>query len=186
MSRRALSTIEAEIDRKVHLAMDEADAKIAAALGPASSCDDCRADWGGHFLGCRYKRTKAQLVHEIHRLLAEKASPGAEHVEHPGQPTHPESYCHRCNGPNVSWAAPSPLWNQVMRGGDINGPWLYDEIICPTCFAVLAEEAGAAANWRLVADVVDADLQTVTPSGRVWDEHEFRWIDAIPEPGEQA
>jgi len=90
---------------------------------------------------------------------------------------HPESYCHRCGGANVSWSAPSPLWNQVMRGGDIDGPWEFDEIICPTCFAVLAEERGVATHWRLTADRVHAPLQTVTPSGRVWSDSQQLWVE---------
>lgn len=89
---------------------------------------------------------------------------------------HPEQVCHRCLGPNVSWVAPSPLWNEVMRGGDINGPWQYGEIICPTCFAVLAEAAGVATgSWMLRPDKVHVLLQTVTPSARVWNEATQLW-----------
>jgi hypothetical protein len=89
--------------------------------------------------------------------------------------THPEARCNRCGGPNVTWCAPSPLWNEVMRGGDINGPWQYDEIICPTCFAVLAEEAGVASRWRLCAERVTRPLQLVTPSGRTWNAQAWLW-----------
>lgn len=88
---------------------------------------------------------------------------------------HPEDTCRRCRGPNVSWHAPSPLWNQVMRGGDINGDDLFGGIVCPTCFAVLAEQAGIASGWTLRADQVHVELQTVTPSGRVWDEAGQLW-----------
>jgi hypothetical protein len=98
------------------------------------------------------------------------------------QPTagEPEARCHRCLGPNVSWLAPSPLWNEVMRDGDINGPWQYGEIICPTCFAVLAELAGVASGcWQLRPDVVHVTLQTVTPSGRVWDEETKLWREPL-------
>jgi hypothetical protein len=64
-----------------------------------------------------------------------------------------------------------------MRGGDIDGPWQWDEIICPTCFAVLAERAGVASRgWRLVCDEVTAVLTTTTPSGRVWDESLRMWV----------
>jgi len=94
---------------------------------------------------------------------------------------HPEDYCHRCKGPNVVWSAPSPLWNEVMRGGDINGPWRWDEIICPTCFVVLAEEQGIAANWRLSAQKVNVPLSTTTPSGRVWDTDSWTWLDTRKE-----
>jgi len=89
--------------------------------------------------------------------------------------THPESYCHRCGGPNISWSAPSPLWNQVMRGGSINGEWQWDEIICPICFVMLAEEAGIADFWVLSAERVHVELETVTPGGSVWDETIQRW-----------
>lgn len=87
----------------------------------------------------------------------------------------PESYCHRCKGPNFVWAAPSPLWNAVMRGGSIDGPWRYEEIICPTCFVVLAQEAGVADGWRLSAENVRVQLETTTPSGRVWNPDTWLW-----------
>lgn len=88
---------------------------------------------------------------------------------------HSEDYCHRCGGPNISWSAPSPLWNQVMRGGSINGPWQWDEIICPLCFAELA--AGIADLWEFRARRVHVELETVTPSGRVWSDEVGLWID---------
>jgi hypothetical protein len=96
--------------------------------------------------------------------------------EYPLTPDHhPESVCNCCGGPNISWCAPSPLWNEVMRGGDINGPWQYDEIICPTCFTILAEAAGIASMWRLHAERVTRPLQLVTPSGRAWNEQTWLW-----------
>lgn len=91
---------------------------------------------------------------------------------------HPEESCRRCGGPNVSWSAPSPLWNAVMRGGSIDGPWEHDELVCPTCFAVLAEERGVATGWRLDATDVAVQLETVTPSGRVWDANSWLWKPA--------
>lgn len=93
---------------------------------------------------------------------------------------HPEDHCHRCGGPNVIWSAPSPLWNEVMRGGDINGPWQYEEIICPTCFAVLAEKAGIAFGWRLFAEDVTRELSTTTPSRRTWNAETWLWEDPAP------
>lgn len=90
----------------------------------------------------------------------------------------PERLCNRCGGHNVSWSAPSPLWNEVMRGGDINGPWQYGEIICMTCFAEIAARDGVASGWRLSADDVHVSLQTVTPSGRVWNEDAQLWESA--------
>lgn len=86
-----------------------------------------------------------------------------------------ESYCHRCLGPNIVWSAPSPLWNAVMRGGSINGDEEFDGIVCPTCFGELAEQRGIARTWRLTADVVLVELETVTPSGRIWDDGAQLW-----------
>lgn len=88
---------------------------------------------------------------------------------------HPESYCHRCGGPNVVWVAPSPLWNEVMRGGTIDGPEQCEGIVCPTCFAALAEDQGVAQYWRLTAERVHVKPETVTPSGRVWDDEAWLW-----------
>lgn len=94
----------------------------------------------------------------------------------------PESLCGRCGGPNSVWAAPSPLWNAVMRGGDINGgPEPHGGIVCPTCFMILAEEAGVADTWVLRATNVHTELQTVTPSGRIWNDAKMLWIDAQPD-----
>lgn len=88
-----------------------------------------------------------------------------------------EDQCQRCFGPNIVWSAPSPLWNEVMRGGDINGTEQYAGIVCPTCFIVLAEARGIATHWRVTAQWVHVPLQTVTPSGRIWDATEWLWID---------
>lgn len=89
---------------------------------------------------------------------------------------HPERICRRCGGPNVhAWSAPSPLWNQVMRGGDINAPDLFGGIVCTVCFAELAEEAGIAESWRFDAERIHAELATVTPSGRVWNPQTWLW-----------
>lgn len=86
-----------------------------------------------------------------------------------------ESYCHRCNGPNIIWSAPSPLWNQVMRGGDINGTEIHAGIVCPTCFAQLAEQSGIGEIWRLSAERVHVELEAVTPSGRVWNPQTWKF-----------
>lgn len=100
----------------------------------------------------------------------------------PGKPAeHPEARCGRCGNPNVQWVAPSPLWNAVMRGGDIDGAEQYDGIVCPTCFALLAEAAGVASGWRLIAQDIRVVLQTRTPSGRVWDEESWLWVPGEPE-----
>ncbi len=86
-----------------------------------------------------------------------------------------ENQCHRCRLVNVVWTAPSPLWNAVMRGGTINGPELFDGIVCPACFAELAETHGVADTWRLTAERVHVELETVTPSGRTWDSERWLW-----------
>jgi hypothetical protein len=91
---------------------------------------------------------------------------------------HPESSCQRCGGPNRVWYTPSPLWNAVMRGGSINGTEEFGGIVCPTCFMVLAEEQGIASMWRLDAQLVHADLELTTPSGRYWDPEADRWRTA--------
>lgn len=94
---------------------------------------------------------------------------------------HPEARCRRCGTPNSNdWSAPSPLWNEVMRGGDINGDEPYSGIICPTCFMILTQEAGIASSWRLHATQVHRPLQTVTPSGRTWNEQTWMWEEPGP------
>lgn len=95
--------------------------------------------------------------------------------------------CHRCGAHNPCWHAPSPLWNAVMRGGSIDGDAMFGDMVCATCFTALAEERGLASIWRLTADVVNVPLETVTPSGRVWDEKQELWIDPqSPPPTTQA
>jgi hypothetical protein len=49
---------------------------------------------------------------------------------------HPEDFCHRCGGPNISWSVDSEAWNSVMRPVCETGRW--SEIICPICFVELA------------------------------------------------
>jgi len=61
---------------------------------------------------------------------------------------HPERVCHRCRKPNVTWSASSVLWNRVMRkNGEGSEP--FAGIVCPTCFIVLAKEAGIDEVWRV-------------------------------------
>lgn len=98
--------------------------------------------------------------------------------------THPEP-CECCGGDNITWHAPSPLWNAVIRGGSIVGD---DEfgIVCPLCFVQLAEAKGVVTRggWRLMPEVVDVELETTTPSGRTWDAESWLWVDP-PSPGTQ-
>lgn len=94
---------------------------------------------------------------------------------------HPEDTCHKCGQPFINWSAPSPLWNEVMRGGDINNsPEPYSGIVCPSCFMQLAEDAGVGTGWRLYAATVFRILQTVTPSGRVWNPETWMFDDPGP------
>ncbi len=66
---------------------------------------------------------------------------------------HPEDYCHRCGGPNISWYTPAEAWNPVMRpGGHDTTEWLWNEIICPLCFAELAAALWPQATWMLLPD----------------------------------
>lgn len=132
-------------------------------------------------------RSEMYALADAARELADRARLWAtstwpvESARAPAERQHPEATCHRCGGPNTAWAAPSPLWNAVMRGGTINGQDEYDGIVCPTCFALLAEARGVAHLWKLSADRVDIELETVTPSGRTWDDAAWLWRER-PEP----
>ena len=87
-------------------------------------------------------------------------------------------WCRRCGGPNVAWSAPSPLWNYVMRGNDINGEAQHGDLVCMTCFVVLGAEAGlSASGWRLTLHPEPEGLTYETPSGRVWDAEAFLWVE---------
>lgn len=88
-----------------------------------------------------------------------------------------ESRCSRCGGPNIVWVAPSPLWNAVMRSNDIGNADIYDGIVCPTCFAILAEEKNIASGWRLSPEITWVTLKLTTPDGRVWDDDLWLWVD---------
>lgn len=46
---------------------------------------------------------------------------------------HPEDFCDKCKQPNIIWFCPNDLWNKYSAG------W---PILCPVCFAKLAEEQG--------------------------------------------
>lgn len=85
--------------------------------------------------------------------------------------------CHRCGGANVNWSAASPLWNYVMRGNDINGECLFDDLVCMRCFIILAAEAGLpTVGWRLTLVPEPPGLVYATPSGRVWNSEKFLWV----------
>lgn len=134
-------------------------------------------DRGCHISGFG-QATAAAIVGERDEALAEVERLRGEVTRFTigGEDEHPELRCNRCGRQNVSWSAPSPLWNQVMRDGDINKvPELFAGIICTACFGALAEEAGIARRWRFYAEVVNVPLATVTPSGRVWNEKTWLW-----------
>lgn len=61
---------------------------------------------------------------------------------------HPEDYCHRCLGPNLSWWIDSDVWNDIMRPPG-QETWLWSEIICPACFAELFEAKYGGASFEL-------------------------------------
>lgn len=77
-----------------------------------------------------------------------------------------EGLCERCDCEYRVWSAASPLWNAVIRSGCINGEEEY-AYLCLNCFTELAEDSGAGTLFYLDAERTCA-LQTVTPSGRVW------------------
>ncbi len=85
--------------------------------------------------------------------------------------------CKRCGHENAIWSAPSPLWNAVMRGDCINGKAVFGDMVCAACFMALAEAKGIATLFRVTAEKVNVPLQTVTPSGRVWDDTAWVWLD---------
>lgn len=121
-------------------------------------------------------RDVEEMVYDLTRLAS--LSPVMPAVAGEGD----AEQCHRCGAQNPSWHAPSPLWNAVMRGGSINGESLYEDMVCATCFMTLAEKAGIAALWRVRALQVNVPLELTTPSGRVWDEELFLWVEPAPSP----
>ena len=90
-------------------------------------------------------------------------------------------HCKRCGRGNTIWHAPSPLWNAVMRGGSIDGDPLYGDLVCATCFMELAEQRDIASGFKVLADRVNVELETTTPSGRVWDDERQLWTEP-PDP----
>jgi hypothetical protein len=62
---------------------------------------------------------------------------------------HPEDFCHRCAGRNISWHIASDVWNAVMRPEGADSPWRWSEIICPACFAELFEARWPGTSFDL-------------------------------------
>lgn len=90
-----------------------------------------------------------------------------------------EEKCERCGGPNpIAWHAPSPLWNAVMRRSPSQE--LYN-FCCPTCFVIVAKEAGIEGVWHLEVDGRDFHGEPFS-DGRVWDATKCQWVAAtVPE-----
>jgi hypothetical protein len=73
---------------------------------------------------------------------------------------HPEDFCHRCGHPNMCWFIASEIWNPVMRpAGRDTTTWLWNEIICPQCFAELAGRRFGNGIWQLVPYSPDLEAQ---------------------------
>jgi hypothetical protein len=81
---------------------------------------------------------------------------------------HPEAICEDCGGANVSWFAPSPLWNQVVRPDGEQG----DPMLCPRCFALRAFRAGVDVTWKL--EPTGSSLYPTEGGERAWRE---MWMD---------
>lgn len=90
---------------------------------------------------------------------------------------HGEGICEDCGRNYRVWSADSPLWNAVMRGGSINGEEA-TAMICADCFMGRCEDAGIGDLFMVAANRVNVPLETVTPSGRVWDADRRLWADA--------
>lgn len=134
------------------------------------------AAWRGENSRAMFKYEPCALEHEPGRVCIRP-------VGHDGSspPTAPDLECLRCGGPNVAWAAASPLWNLVMREGSINGPWKYKELVCVRCFIALAEEAGVTGVWRLTVTPEPGGMESATPSGRVWNRETWLWDEPTKE-----
>jgi hypothetical protein len=61
---------------------------------------------------------------------------------------HPEHFCHRCGGRNLSWWVDSDRFNAAFG---TTHP--YNGFVCPGCFADAHEKAtGLTTTWMLVPD----------------------------------
>lgn len=55
---------------------------------------------------------------------------------------HPEDFCDKCKGPNITWYAGNDLWNAVTED-----EW---SVLCPICFVKIAEKKGiGCTSWRV-------------------------------------
>lgn len=64
-----------------------------------------------------------------------------------GKKDHPEDYCHRCGGRNISWHTENKLWNSLIR--DAGHP----KILCPICFdEIYKEKYGLSPHWVFIKE----------------------------------
>lgn len=71
---------------------------------------------------------------------------------------HPEDFCERCGRENVTWFAPSELWNRAAR---VDGN---DPMLCPVCFIKAAEAVGIVPpSWQVAPEAFPASSATPTP-----------------------
>lgn len=104
-----------------------------------------------------------------HRPLIEAAS------RDPADPEHPEATCERCGRPNApTWHAPSPLWNAVLRDPATGADAF--SVLCPPCFAELAEARGLRYYWHFGPHADVAALWT-DRDGRAFDAGQCMWVD---------
>jgi hypothetical protein len=66
------------------------------------------------------------------------------------------------------------VWNAVIG----YAPQLFDGIVCPRCFAELAEAKGAKGPWRVAPREWPDGVSLVHVDGRVWDATAELWADA--------
>lgn len=65
--------------------------------------------------------------------------------------THPEDYCHRCGGRNMSWHTDNETWNELTRveGQEVPG------IICPLCLDELdREKRDDGSHWYITKETL--------------------------------
>jgi hypothetical protein len=178
--------------------LDEAIERIARICNEAMVSDEgydsedawSRGRWQGrHDLAAEIEAVTRDAAASQVKQNAESLNSGEakEALGQVGGEARPEGEaCRRCGSENPPWFAPSPVWNAVMRNGSIENPDDWGGIVCATCFTVLAEEKDIASLWRLIPERVEVELETVTPSGRVWDEGSFKWIDGEARPEREA
>lgn len=99
--------------------------------------------------------------------------------------------CQRCGVRYPLWMTPSPLWNYVMGPNEKNQMQAYGGFVCMHCFILLAGNEGSnlpcdgwvisvdfkrSVAWRLELKPEPKGLIFETPTGRIWDRTEWRWV----------